>query len=327
MKKILLATSAFALMAGAASAESKIDLSGTARMGVIYNGEDLNFTSRARINFTASGETDTGISFGYSVRADQAGNANDGMGAGSVYVSGAFGRLSMGDVAGAAEAAVGDLNGVGLTGLGDFSDTVYITGDGVEVTTDNPVVLYEYSTGGFSIYLSGNDGQILGGDLFGGGASFGNDVQNYAIGVAYGTDTYKVALGYETSDPVGGPSAEHVVLGVQGTFGTTTVKAIYGDGSGALNGFSQYGVSASSTFGATTVTGFYKRLDFDVADGNLDAIGIGASYDLGGGASVVGGIVNYDVGAGVPAAVIPAGGAGTDPTGETVMDLGLSFTF
>lgn len=324
MKKILLATSAFALMAGAASAE--ISLSGSARMGVIYNGEDLNFTSRARINFNASGETDTGISFGYSVRGDQAGAANNGMGAGEVYVSGAFGRLSMGDVVGAAEAAVGDLHGVGLTGLGDFNEAIYITGDGVEVETDNPVVLYEYSAGGFSFYLSGNDGQVHGGDLFGDGSSAGDDVQNYAVGLAYATDAYKFSIGFESSDPAGpGDSAEHVILGAEGTFGNTTVRAVYGEGSGLIDGFSQYGISASSTFDAVTVTGFFKRLDFDVADSEIDAIGIGASYDLGGGASVVGGIVNYDVGAASP--IVPAGGVGTDPSGETVFDLGLNFKF
>lgn len=325
MKKILLATSALSLMAGAAAAE--VSISGSARMGLIYNGEDINFTSRARVQFTASGESDSGIAFGYSVRADQAGAANDGMGAGSVFVSGAFGKLSMGDVAGAAEAAVGDLNGVGLTGLGDFSDTVFITGDGVEVTDDNPVMLYEYSAGAFSGYLSANDGNLQGGGLFGSDASAGDDVQNMAVGVKYSTDVYSFSLGYEHSDPVVGESAKHIVLGASGTFGTTTVKAIYGTGDGAIDGFDQYGISASSAFGATTVTGFFKRVDFGVADGEIDAIGLGASYDLGGGASVVGGIVNYDVGAGVPAAAVPVGGVGTDPSGETVADLGLNFTF
>ena len=335
MKKILLATSALSLMAGAAAAE--VSISGSARMGLIYNGEDINFTSRARVNFTASGESDSGIAFGYSVRADQAGAANDGMGAGSVFVSGAFGKLSMGDVAGAAEAAVGDLNGVGLTGLGDFSDTVFLTGDGVEVTDDNPVMLYEYSAGAFSGYLSANDGNVQGGGLFGSDASLGDDVQNMAVGVKYSTDAYSFALGYEHSDPVVGESAKHIIAAATGTFGTTTLKAVYGVGDGAIDSdgdgasdlsvddFKQYGISASSAFGATTVTAFYKKVDFGGAAEDLDAIGLGASYDLGGGASVVGGIVNYDVGAGFPLA--PAGGVGTDPSGETVADIGLNFTF
>lgn len=327
MKKLLLATSALTLMAGVAAAQG-IELSGSARMGLLYNGEDVNFTSRVRIQFTASGESDTGLAFGFSVRADQANAAQDGMGAGSLFVSGAFGKLSMGDVVGAAEAAVGDLNGVGLTGLGDFSDTVFITGDGVEVSTDNPVMLYEYSAGGFTGYLSANDGNVLGGDLFGAGASAGSDDQAIAVGVKYATGAYTFGLGYENVNPAAvGPDLTHIVASAAGTFGTTTVKAVFGVGDGGvIDDFEQYGISASSTFGATTVTGFYKRVDTGAVDGEIDAIGLGAAYDLGGGASVVGGIVNYDVGAGA-LPVGPLGGVGTDPSGETVADLGLNFTF
>ena len=112
MKKVLLATSALAMMAGAASAE--IALSGSARMGLIYadDGTDSStaFSSRVRIVFTASGETDSGLSFGASMRADQfGGNDNDGSngssgntgdtnGDSTVFISGSFGKLTMGEV-------------------------------------------------------------------------------------------------------------------------------------------------------------------------------------------------------------------------------------
>ena len=88
MKKVLLATSALTMMAGAASAE--IALSGSARMGLVFNdtaaGSDAFFSSRVRIVFTASGETDTGLSFGASFRADNAGgaNGNTNMGSGTI---------------------------------------------------------------------------------------------------------------------------------------------------------------------------------------------------------------------------------------------------
>ena len=98
MKKILIATTALTLLAGAASAE--VALSGNARMGILYNGEDTNFTGRIRVIFTMSGETDGGLSFGSSIRADQASNGNAGAASGSVFMSGAFGTISMGDVAG-----------------------------------------------------------------------------------------------------------------------------------------------------------------------------------------------------------------------------------
>ena len=135
MKKILLATTMLAATTGFAAAE--VTLSGDARMGIIsdfdnaltplVNESDLQFTSRARVKFTMSGSTDGGLEFGASFRAQDAVNASKGT-AGSVFISGAFGKLSMGDVDDAANAAVGQVSGVGLTGLGDLNEMTYIGG-------------------------------------------------------------------------------------------------------------------------------------------------------------------------------------------------------
>jgi outer membrane protein OmpU len=163
MKKLLLATSILAGTAGLAAAE--ITLSGDARMGfldefVFDDGEDdLGFESRARVTFTFSGETDAGLSFGASFRADNSSGASEGA-AGSVFLSGAFGKISMGDVDGAALAAVGHVDGVGLTGLGDRNESAFIANGGLDdddlndfdieaanTLTDDPSVLYEYTTG------------------------------------------------------------------------------------------------------------------------------------------------------------------------------------
>ena len=93
MKQVLLATTALVLVAGAAAAD--VTVTGTARMGLVHNyvtdtdgsgvidaadGVETAFSSRFRVIFTASGETDTGLSFGASVRNDQSGvgNTNNG---------------------------------------------------------------------------------------------------------------------------------------------------------------------------------------------------------------------------------------------------------
>ena len=138
MKKVLLATSALMLVAGAAAAE--VAVSGSARMGVVYNGTDAEFSSRVRINFDASGETDGGLAFGASVRNDQSGVGNTANGDSTVFVSGAFGKLTMGDVGGAADALVGNVSGVGYTGLGDTNELGYLG-------TDKTAAYYEYTTG------------------------------------------------------------------------------------------------------------------------------------------------------------------------------------
>ena len=66
MKKVLFATSALVLSAGFASAE--VALSGDGRMGMIYDGNDVQFSSRARVKFTLTGESDAGLSFGAAFR-------------------------------------------------------------------------------------------------------------------------------------------------------------------------------------------------------------------------------------------------------------------
>ena len=164
MKKVLLATSVLAMTAGFASAE--VTVSGTARMGVIadFGDADPAFTSRVRIIFTASGETDSGLSFGATVRNDQSGVGNTENGDSVVYISGAFGKLSMGDVDGAANAAVGHVDGVGLTGLGDLNESTFLANGGNDLDADgditgsneveDPSALYTYSAGDLNLYIS-----------------------------------------------------------------------------------------------------------------------------------------------------------------------------
>ena len=95
--------------------------------GTLVQGVDseMRFSSRMRLLISMSFESDLGLTFGGSFRADNAADANDGL-AGSVFVSGDFGKLAMGDVSSAAEAAVGNISGVGYTGLGDLNETFYL---------------------------------------------------------------------------------------------------------------------------------------------------------------------------------------------------------
>ncbi|OWY00135.1 porin [Thioclava sp. IC9] len=326
MKKVLFATTALVFSAGIAAAE--VSVGGDGRMGVMYNGSDWNFSSRIRVSFTASGTTDGGLEFGGSVRADQASAATNGTAA-SVYISGAFGKLSMGDVVGAPEALFGDLPEVGYTdldgaGLGNVSglatpaglngrpnlganEIPYLTGDNggsvVAGTTTNdtsgPNLLYTGTFGAFSVAASLSDGKV--------GST--NYNQEYAVGAAYTFGNYTVGLGYEIVDPTTGSNAKQATLSGVGQFGNTSVKAYYADGSGSNNLDKAYGIGATSVFGATSVMAYvnYAKAD-DGTEGT--AYGLGAAYDLGGGASIVGGVADSDI-------------AGTD----TQADLGVKFSF
>ncbi len=346
MKKVLLATSVLAMTAGFASAE--VTVSGTARMGVIadFGDADPAFTSRVRIIFTASGETDSGLSFGATVRNDQSGVGNTENGDSVVYIfsPGAFppppplspppgntsrarvvftmsgkatAALSMGDVPpppldafGAAAAAVGQVDPVGLTGLSDLNEIAYILGN------EDTSALYEYSTGSIGLYFSAqpNDGN-----------------SNFGVGANYTMGDYKFGIGYENVEDGSTPGsgwpdkigfsafwpngATQVVLGADATFGAVTAKARFAryDEDNSTGGMDQTALSVTYTADALAVTGFYSN--FRGTDGyegdDADFYGVGASYDLGGGATVVGGYSSADYGAG----------------SDDAFDLGLSFSF
>lgn len=325
MKNILLATTALVLSAGFASAE--VAVSGDARMGIksaydsATDSTENNFSSRARVKFTLSGETDGGLGFGGSFRAEDAGSASTGN-AGSVYVSGAFGKVEMGDTVSAPESLLGDLPevgfsdlemdisnvviaGAGMTAIGN--DIPYLTGDNggdLKMSSANtgPNMLYTYSMDAISLAASMSDGNN-------GGA---NASQEYALAASYNFGTYSVGLGYEVIDMDATGKATMLELGGVAHFGDTSVKGFYAEGSDLLDNVSLYGLGVESKFGATTAKGYYQVIDAaDVAGGEkIAAYGIGAEYDLGGGASVAGGVMDTD-----------------EDGSKAVYDLGLKFKF
>lgn len=349
MKKILLATTMMVGTAGLAAAE--VTLTGDARMGLIGSDTtDAAMTSRARVAFALSGATDGGLEFGASFRADNAGAASEGA-AGSVFVSGAFGKLSMGDVDSADKATVGQLSGVGLTGLGDSNEVEY-SADGVSLFglaravngySQPATALYSYSTGALTVAGSMSN-------------TYGNEL-GYAVAASYAAGDLTVAAGYG-SNHLDGTFVPAFPVSVHGdatdlsvsaayAMGGTTVKAIYQNKQ--LNGelFTpgptedisgdavSYGLSVDHTIDALTLTGFVIATDAsDAIAGDLSSsstedsmsftrYGIGASYDLGGGAKVVGGIAR------VESAYVstPFPSLSVSKAANTVYDLGLSFSF
>ena len=281
MKKILLATTLIAATTGYAAAE--VAVSGSARMGVTYDDSattKMQFSSRVRVVFTMSGETDGGLTFGASVRADQIGG-NGGTSTGetngdsTVYLSGAFGKLTMGDTGNASDSLVGQVSGIGY-GPGALDGAADLAFLGGNTATG---VMYEYSAGAITFGIG--TGQV------------GNATNYMSAAVKYSTDAFSVALGYEDS------SVGNVVslLG-SATFSGATVKAKVSD-SAAGTGMA---LSVDYAISGATVTAFYA--DDNAVEANF---GIGAAYDLGGGASVVGGVGSV--------------------AGRTVADLGVKMSF
>lgn len=289
MKKVLLASSILALSAGVAAAE--ITFSGSAVMGVGDNAvDDVRSIMETYLTAKASGETDTGLSFGFETTIatyDTDGGLNDD--GTSVYISGAFGKLSMGSVSEADEVAtLSDIGG--LSGLGVDNVAELYSGDSSGGQSHD--VNYTYSGGALTAGISAHIGAAGEGD-------------SYAVGVKYSFGDAYVGLGYNDDADKDGSGGAATSVYAGGTFGAFGINAMYTqfDANAGGTDADAYGVYASYTVEALTLSAEYADSDA-VTDA---AYGLGAAYDLGGGASVVGGVANVD--------------------SETVWEAGFSFSF
>ena len=261
--------------------------------------------NRFRINFKGTGETDGGISYGISGRAEQ----SDTSLTGSQYVSGVFGKIKMGDLGGADNDATGHLAGVGLTGLGFNEEFAY------QAVGHN--FGYEYSAGGVTIGYSQDTSLTTGsnsalglkysGDMGGatisagiGQSKVGTSTQStFAVSASSGGLTLKAVS--STND--NGPDVAHAVGVTRSASGTTA--AVLDTVAVSNPDTDQSGISISYAMDAMTVTGFTKKVSTTgVAD--KDYSGFGFAYDMGG-------------------VVLKAGVV--DANDQQLVDFGLSFSF
>ncbi|MCY1128378.1 porin [Frigidibacter sp. RF13] len=289
MKKILLATTALAGFAGAAAAE--VSLSGYAEIGV-FGGDavDTQFHSDLDVTFTLSGESDSGLSFGASIDLDEVGDdanatggdpiSHTGRGSGTeehaVWVSGSFGKVTLGDTDGALDWAVSEIysgsaiNDDHSTHAGAYWNT------GLDGTYDGQVMRYEYSFGDFGVAISAElDDTGTGDAVLGLGFKWSGDMGGTAVSAGIGhqsngtVDVTAVSLGATLA---GGFSAN---LGFADGDLTAT-------GSGAV-AESWWGLGVAYTSGALTVGANYGTFDLGAA-GDQSGWGLVVNYDLGGGA-------------------------------------------
>jgi len=318
MKKLLLATTMLTATAGIAAAE--ITVSGSARMGVVadivtkynadgeetFNGVQTAFSSRFRVEFTGSGTTDGGLTFGASARADNspvgisqdasnnfvagggAGSGNRWMNAGTVYMAGSFGTITMGDTGNAADDMVGDVSYVGYTSLNSWNE---IGNLGRNLTG----VEYSYSANGMTFALGAGQtfdpvAMLTGGDS----NNYGSN-NFWAAGFKYATDQFSVALGYQTNN-------DGDIVSASGSYTASgfTGKLKIADDSRFSD--TLWAISADYDMNGVGLTAYYNA-DQDGSPLGLGdapdmtagaAYGIGASYDLGGGATVMGGLAQRD---------------------------------
>ena len=304
MKHLLLATTALVATAGFAAAE--VSLSGSAQMGVIGgdlvqsddlfdddddelvienpegNADDLQFFTDVDVTFTLSGATENGLTFGASIDLDESdgdpSGAFDGtdQGGETIFVTGAFGTLTMGDTDGALdfalqEAAIGGTIGDVHTGHSGYNGNSGLDGNG----SDGQVARYQYVLGDFALAASFEiddrgtdaDGDFDGDNIYGVGATYTGDFGGLTVGFG---------LGYQTKDDTDliGVSADTNIFGFR-------VIVNYVDHSDNPSGQeSNFGVAVGYDMDAYSFGVNYGENEFE--EGTADGFGIAVGYDLGG---------------------------------------------
>ena len=316
MKKVLFATTALIATAGMAAAEVKI--SGYGRFGLDRNEAnsavagtaETNITSRFRLTFDVSTETDGGVTVGGRIRAQA--RSRDGAPGTAAWSAPQFHvaygglRVNVGNIWGAIDSAPGlYLNttsvGTGIDGMGFNSLAI---GNGFDWDTFTSAgagrngIEALYSAGGFSGHISysqSNGGTVLG---------EANGLERAAIMLSYSFGDYFVTGAYQSEDNgraitkngaavSAGDDLMFFAAGADfGQFGATLsygqteeADAVTLAGEAEIGAASTVVAWVNSTDIDTGVTAGQTRLDGT-------AFGINYEYDLGGGVTFVAGYVN-----------------------------------
>lgn len=281
----------------------------TVTTAVAKKSDTTTAANRVRISFAGSGETDSGLTYGFSARADQSNTSNGG----TQYISGAFGKVTMGDIDGADEQIVGNLAGVGFSGAGSHQEFAY-------QSTDHNVG-YNISMAGVSFAAStdlvrGAD-ETKTGSNSAMGLKWSGDMSGATVGIGLGQSkigtatensmSASVAMGGLTIKAVShtndnGPFVASTAASLSSASGTAHTAAV-----ADANNYDTdtTGLSISYTMDAMTVTAFTRTEETQgIAD--KDYSGIGFAYNMGG-ATLKAGFVDAD--------------------NISVMDFGLNFSF
>ena len=166
MKKLFLATTALSISVGCASAQG-VEITGSAEMGIIGGdsvGDTFQFHTDIDVTFTFTGETDNGLTFGGSIDLDESDGSggsvsslafgNTTQGGETIFLSGSFGTVTMGDTDGAFDWALQELGALGSIDDSHTAHLGYNGNSGLDGRYDGQIVRYDYSFGDFAFAVS-----------------------------------------------------------------------------------------------------------------------------------------------------------------------------
>lgn len=313
MKRILLATTALVSFGGVASA-AEINLTGYAEIGIFdgdATGIDTQFHNDWQVDFRFSGETDGGLTFGGRVQLEENNESSNVNGTPrideeSFFVSGAFGRVTLGETDGAYNWGLGFIySGTSLRDdHSSHAGAYWFTG--LDGYYDDQVARYEYSFGDFGIAGSlelddSNSKAKNGGEgdpIIGVGGKWASTINGMDLALGLGFQDNNDYTLYGVSGSIALPMGLSVAAGYAELDGIDTHFA-------SSNGFSAtadswYGVSVAYQTGPLLVSANYGAYDTESINGtatssDLEGFGLVANYDLGGGAVVMAGYGYSDV--------------------------------
>ncbi|MGB3179247.1 MAG: porin [Albidovulum sp.] len=340
MKKLLLASTALVGFAGAAAAE--VSLSGYAEIGISGgDGVETQFHNDIDVKFSLSGASDNGLEFGATIDLDELNgdsiNPNGGGVAGatendsSVWVSGSFGKVTLGDTDGALDWAAAELAFGSALADDNTSHAGYYSFTGLDGVHDGQVMRYEYSFGDFAVAISAelddesdrafvagppaDLGHVRGDAVLGLGVKWSGDFSGtgVAVGLGYQSGSTGVVAGAVPMDV--DQTALSVQLKLANGLGVNLGYATGDFGAGTWSG-DWVGIGVGYRTGALLLEANYGEWSGDTAASpDADGFGLGVNYDLGGGAVAM---LGYGDGGNVDS---PYGDAGS----HWSAGLGLSF--
>ena len=282
MKNVLFASTALVAFgfAGAAFAEAhsstSITLSGMGEIGITSTDSDstapntdgeLQLHNDVDLRWALVGMTDGGMSFGANIDWDEAPDEEKA----SVFISGSFGTITVGDTDNAYEQAMIDIATGGIVDEAAFYESEYDELAGTGDTDGKQIGRYDIAFGGTTLSLSYENGTDTGST-----ATTKEDV--YGIGASFAFGTVDLGIGYISQD-------DDEVAGISAGFDLGQAALVIAYQDGEIDGDDVENIQGSVTvdFGGGTLGANYVVTEDDSDD--QTAYGLFYNYSLGGGAT------------------------------------------
>lgn len=307
---------------------------------VLGGTNDFRAVSRVRFGVIMVGESDSGINFGATIRADNSAageGGTRGQRAGNVFVTGNWGTLTFGDTSGADQSRVANpTENVSLTGLGDFDELPFLSNGGgadndalqfLAHPDDRPTVRYDYDFGNLGLSLSTNSNL----DSVGAGASYTLVLDRGEVSAGLGYyDFTEFTSNVRDYGLVLVPDGHQWSASVTGTYDWLEAGVGYASiRAGDLGELDVLAVGAGAVLGEFRVYGYYTSVidgdkEFGEAFDGRDSYGVTLSYALGGGITLRTGVARTY---GADAVGTRGGDFAPAVDSETIADFGLGMNF